>query len=295
MAPAFAPSPFPPEIADRTVPVIGANGTVHSSLEVDVDAVTVLCIDIDYAVFGVITYSLVNNFRLIALPEWYNTSGRGLKEKVLVTLWFPAIFALWPVVLPPWLTARCGFRLCEKLRMLVKRVKIKGEGLCRDAGLAGEHRDGVELERWLEISLDEEQAAGSTTARTVFVDPFEERGRSHSRTCALEASESRSPKDRSANSSVLESEQLPVVVWYKKLLSPAELQDSTAKMPSSGNGSPSSSGNRRRSPNSNDSNGNSSVQSTSLPLLAEEVIDSDPSGKAKALQRLQTIPESVRV
>ncbi|GKT93777.1 hypothetical protein CT0861_02251 [Colletotrichum tofieldiae] len=276
------------------VPFIGATGTVNPSLGVEAGTATIVCVSIGYAVFGVITYSLVNKCRLFALPEWYNTSGRGLKEKILVTLWFPAIFALWPVVLPPWLTATYGSSLCEKLRVLVTRVKEKGKGLRRDREPAGEHRGGVELERWLEIPLGEEQSAGFTTTRTVFVNPFEERGRSRSRARALKSSEDRSPKDRRTNSSALKPEKLPVVVWYQKLPSPSEVQDVIAKMLSSGNGGPSSSRGRLRSPDSNDSNGNGSAKSTNSLLLAEGVIESHPSGKAKALQRLQTIPERGR-
>ncbi|EFQ34390.1 hypothetical protein CGRA01v4_13845 [Colletotrichum graminicola] len=226
-----------------------------------------------YAFLGLVTYTVVNMGGLLALPAWYTGSARGPKERVLLALWFPAIVALWPLVLPPWLAARFGRRACEWLRVMGRRARSRGRRLCCGGG------DGsVDLESGGEISLDE----GRRWARLgFFVNPFEDRGRSRSRARdgRPEVSENRSPMDRGADGSAAGSEQqqkqqqrplpLPPTTWYTKLPSPEEMQRARAQA----------------------SSGGSSAPPASLPQVADNVVYPDPAGRSEVLRRLQTIHE----
>ncbi|KAK1976458.1 hypothetical protein LZ30DRAFT_763668 [Colletotrichum cereale] len=269
-----------------------------------------------YALLGLMTYTVVNRGRPFDLPQWYLGSARGPRETVLVCLYFPAIVALWPLVLPPCLAARLGFRVPERLRAMARRVRDRGRRMCGGGNGGGGRRDGVDLERWADVSLDGELADGAGGPATWggFVNPFEGRGRSRSRTRGPEASESRSPRDRGGDddSAVAGSEQQqqqqqqrrrrPPTVWYTKLPSPAEMMQSAMGQTSPGGGdggsSSSSSGERGRSPGPEDGHGNghgndnsSTPLASRLPRVADEVVDPDPVGKPQFLQRLQTIPE----
>ncbi|KAK1573567.1 uncharacterized protein LY79DRAFT_697492 [Colletotrichum navitas] len=238
-----------------------------------------------YAFLGLVTYTVVNMGGLLALPAWYAGSARGPKERVLLALWFPAIVALWPFVLPPWLAARFGFRACEWLGVMGMRARGRGRKLCCGGGGG----DGsVDLESGGEVSLDE----GRRRARLgVFVNPFEHRGRSKSRARddRPEVSENRSPMDRGADGSAAGPEQqrsLPPTTWYTKLPSPEEMQRARAQASSGGfPGSGPDDGN-------GDGGLDNSAPPASLPQVkADKVVDSGPVGRSEALQRLQTIHE----
>ncbi|KAK6211478.1 hypothetical protein QIS74_10742 [Colletotrichum tabaci] len=320
MAPVHTSHLLVAEIGDRMTPKVGVSGTANSSLQVDVKTIITVCLSIGYAIFGVVAYASANKCRLFALPEWYRASVRGLKEKVLVTLWFPAVFLLWPFVFSAYLASWCGFTFCKELGARRNRVESNeielddrrepvGEQRNRDESNeteldgrrkpAGEQRNSTGLERWVDLPLDEERPAEPepklVPARGLFINPFDEtqRGRSaHSRPRGSEASTSRSPKDTGGRNSGVGLEEDPIA-WYVKLPLPEEmLRDASARTSSSATSSSSSSpGGRSRSPYGREDGDDSTTQlTTSLPLVGENEFEPDPFGKPKP--RLQTIPES---
>ncbi|TIC91162.1 hypothetical protein CH35J_011396 [Colletotrichum higginsianum] len=280
-------------------PTVGVSGTAHSSLQVDVKTIITVCLSIGYAIFGVVAYAFANKCRLFALPEWYRASVRGLKEKVLVTLWFPAVFLLWPLVFLAYLASWCGLTFCKELGARRNRAESNEIELDGRREPAGEQRSSTELERWVDLPLDEERPAEpqpkSVPARGLFINPFDEtqRGRSvHSRPRGSEASTSRSPKDTGGRASGAGLEEDPIA-WYVKLPLPEEmLRDASARTSSSASSSSSSSsGGRSRSPYGREDGDDRTTQlTTSLPFVGEDEFEPDPFGKLKA--RLQTIPES---
>ncbi|KAJ0163423.1 hypothetical protein CTA2_3027 [Colletotrichum tanaceti] len=297
------------EIRDRmAAPTVGVSGTAHSSLPVDAKAVVAICLGISYAIFGVVAYAFATKCRLFALPEWYHrASVRGLGGKVLVALWFPAVFLLWPIVFSAYVASRCGFPSYKGL-LGARRNRAEsseaGPGGRREP--AGERRNSVGLERWFDVPLDEERPTEPepeperkpVPARGVFINPFDEtrRGRTaHSRPRGAEASPSRSPKDTGARGYGAGIEE-HTIAWYVKLPLPEEMvRDAAARTSSSAtSSSPSSSSSSRgrsRSPYDRDGGDDSTTTAhlpTSLPFVGEE----EPFGKPRP--RLQTIPESER-
>ncbi|KAK2027055.1 hypothetical protein LX32DRAFT_729692 [Colletotrichum zoysiae] len=236
-----------------------------------------------YALLGVLTYVAFNGGSLSALPAWYVGSARGPREKVLLALWFPAVVALWPLVLPPWLVSRFGFRVCERLGAMSRRARGRGRRLCGGGG-------GVDMESGGEASLDERRRrrrhrwgtdAGPVTLG-VFVDPFDgDRGRSGSRAGRPEVSENRSPMDRGADGSRPEGPEQQRTTWYSKLPSPAEMQRARAQTSPGGSSSSSSPG---RSPGTENGNGDGGLDD-------DEEDGCAPVAGTEALRRLQTIPE----
>ncbi|GJD01329.1 hypothetical protein ColKHC_10154 [Colletotrichum higginsianum] len=217
MAPVYTSHLLAAEIRDRMAPTVGVSGTAHSSLQVDVKTIITVCLSIGYAIFGVVAYAFANKCRLFALPEWYRASVRGLKEKVLVALWFPAVFFLWPLVFLAYLASWCGLTFCKELGARRNRAESNEIELDGRREPAGEQRSSTELERWVDLPLDEERPAEPqpkpVPARGLFINPFDEtqRGRSvHSRPRGSEASTSRSPKDTGGRASGAGLEEDPI-------------------------------------------------------------------------------------
>ncbi|TQN67520.1 hypothetical protein CSHISOI_06754 [Colletotrichum shisoi] len=318
------------EIGDRMAPTVGVGGTANSSLQADVKTIVTVCLSIAYAIFGVVAYAFATKCRLFALPEWYRTSVRGLREKVLVTLWFPAVFLLWPLVFSAYLASFCGFTLCKGLgarRNRAESDEIEVDGRREPVGEQGnrdksneielddrrepaaEQRSSIELEgleRWVDLPLDEERPAEpepepkpvpAVPARGLFINPFDgtRRGRSaHSRPRGSEASPSRSPKDTGGRASGAGLEEHPIA-WYVKLPLPEKmLRDASPRTSSpatSSSSSSSSSGRHSQSPYDRDgADDNTTPLTISLPFVGEDEFGPDPFGKPK--HRLQTIPES---
>ncbi|KAK2058654.1 hypothetical protein LY76DRAFT_605350 [Colletotrichum caudatum] len=163
-----------------------------------------------YALLGVLTYvAAANGGSLSAPPAWYVGSARGPKEKVLLALWFPAVVVSWPLILPPWLVSRFGFRVCERLGAMGRRARGRGRRLCGGGG------GGI-------VDMERGTDAGPATLG-VFVDPFDDddRGRPSSRAGRPEVSENRSPMDRGAgDGSRPEGPGLQRTAWYDKLPPP---------------------------------------------------------------------------
>ncbi|WQF86675.1 hypothetical protein CDEST_11689 [Colletotrichum destructivum] len=323
MAPVHTSHLLAAEIGDRMAPTVGVSGTANSSLQVDVKTIITVCLSIGYVIFGVVAYAFANKCRFFALPEWYRTSVCGLREKVLVTLWFPAVFLLWPLVISAYLASWCGFTFFKELGARRNRAESDeieldgrrepvGEQRNRDKSNeielddrrepAGEQRSSIELGRWVDLPLDEERPAEPepkpVPARGFFINPFDEtqRGRSaHSRPRGSEASPSRSPKDTGGRASGAGLEEHPIA-WYVKLPLPEKmLRDASPRTSSSAtsssSSSSSSSGGRSRSPYDRDGGDDNTTQlTTSSPFMTED--EFEPETFRKPNPRLQTIPES---
>lgn len=253
--------------------------TVGSSIyapdpEIHNGLVVVVIICIAYTVFGLVTFALVSKCRLVSLPDWYKTSDRGSKEKILVGLWFPGIFVFWPFILPPWLMARCGFRSCETLGSMLEKVK----GRVSDTDGSGDHRDSVELERWVDVPLNE---AGQTAVpeggriQGAAVNGYEEG--QPTTLSADEAVVGTLPNNNNTNGSAAD-QSMRRIVWWEKYPLPPILANS------SGGGDKSTSKNGNPYPCDNGS-GQQADTDKMTP-------GSDPVGKTMSLRRLQTIPET---
>ncbi|KAK2017361.1 hypothetical protein LZ32DRAFT_24135 [Colletotrichum eremochloae] len=248
-----------------------------------------------YIIFGIFLYALWNRGR--TLPAWYVDSARRRREKVLVVLWYTTAVALWPLLMLGLMSVLLG-AMCRK-------VRDRGRRLFRDGGRR-RRRDAVDLERWSEVPLNRGSSRAPATV-VVFVDPFEDRGRLSSRARAdgPEVSEDRSPRDCGANRG--SEQRLPPTVWCNRLPSPVEMQRATVQASLGGSSSSSSSSPSSseggRSPGSSHPSGSgsgdvnsngSAAPPASLPRGGDRIIDSNPIGKAEALQWLQTIPEDER-
>ncbi|OHF00868.1 hypothetical protein CORC01_03696 [Colletotrichum orchidophilum] len=247
---------------------------------------TVVCIVAScafYAILGLTIYAFMNRFRLV--PEWYKSSARNLQYKIMLILWFPAIMILWPLAIARMIPSKCDLKIMDKPASFFRDVKTKGRALCRRA--SGDPREGMELERWEEIELEEENARGLRNNATlgIFVNPFDDRGRSSTRRSSGSTSNEPSPTDCRAVPLTLE---LPPIRWYEKLPLPAELGDLNQPGSSSNGGKSSAEGTRSCSPYSEDVNGPTSM---AIPCESVEASAPHPLGKSKATQKLQTIPE----
>jgi hypothetical protein len=69
---------------------------------------------------SLVTYFVVNNFQPKRIPDWYAESNRTRPYKACLCTWYLLIFALWPLILPPFLVWHLG--------MLMSRIAGRCSG-----------------------------------------------------------------------------------------------------------------------------------------------------------------------
>ncbi|KAK1624286.1 hypothetical protein BDP81DRAFT_453892 [Colletotrichum phormii] len=237
-----------------------------------------------YTIAAVVFYAFLNRCRF--LPKWYENSARRLHNKILLLLWLPAILIFWPIALALAISSKCGFDIVDKLTNLLRRVKRTGNAMGRH--ISGERREGMELERWEEIELEEgnSDVIRKNTTMGNFINPFDDRGRLSTRSSSGSSSSDQSPTDRRASPSATETTPIR---WYERLPSPTEMARALDQAVSSSHGRPSSAErSRSESPYSDDGNAR---QPTAIPVESVNTAVSDPGRKSKMKRKLQTIPE----
>lgn len=237
-----------------------------------------------YTISALIFYAFLNRCRFF--PGWYESSEKRLQHKVLLVLWLPATLVLWPLSLLLVIPSKCGFDIVDKVANIFRRIKTKSKAVSRH--LSGEPRQGMELDRWEEIELEEGNSnvlRKNTTMRD-FINPFDERGRSSTRSSSGSNNRDPSPTDRQTPPSATE---LSPVKWYETLPSPAEMEGAFDQAGPSSSGGPSSAeSNSSESPYSDNVDAR---QPTTIPVGGVDAASSDSSRKSKTTRKLQTIPE----
>ncbi|KXH38536.1 hypothetical protein CSIM01_05661 [Colletotrichum simmondsii] len=237
-----------------------------------------------HTISALVSYAFLNRCRFF--PEWYESSDKRLQHKVLLLLWIPATLILWPLSLLLFMSSKCGFDVVDKLANLYRRMKTTSRALSRH--ISGEPREGMELDRWEEIELEEvnSDVLRKNTTMGVFINPFDERGRSSTRSSS--GSNSRDPSPTDCRTSPSATETSPVK-WYERLPSPAKMGGTLNQAGSSSNVGPSSTDRTRsESPYSDDGD---SRQLTATPAESVDTVSSGSSRKFKTTRKLQTIPE----
>ncbi|KAK1546483.1 hypothetical protein CPAR01_00450 [Colletotrichum paranaense] len=187
-----------------------------------------------YTISALVFYAFLNRCRFF--PRWYESSDKRLQHKVLLLLWLPATLILWPLSLLLIISSKCGFDVGDRLANLYRRMKTNSRALSRH--ISGEPREGMELDRWEEIELEEENhnVLRKNTTMGVFINPFDERGRSSTRSSSGSNSRDPSPTDCRASPSATE---ISPVKWYERLPSPAGMKGALIQAGFSSNGGPS--------------------------------------------------------
>ncbi|KAI3542893.1 hypothetical protein CABS01_07137 [Colletotrichum abscissum] len=237
-----------------------------------------------YTISALVFYAFLNRCRFF--PRWYESSDKRLQHKVLLLLWLPATLILWPLSLLLIISSKCGFDVGDRLAILYRRMKTNSRALSRH--ISGEPREGMELDRWEEIELEEENhnVLRKNTTMGVFINPFDERGRSSTRSSSGSNSRDSSPTDCRTSPSTTE---ISPVKWYERLPSPAGMKGALIQAGSSSNGGPSpADSTRSESPYPDDGD---SRQLTTTPAESVDTVLSVPSRKFKTTRKLQTIPE----
>ncbi|UQC91495.1 uncharacterized protein CLUP02_17030 [Colletotrichum lupini] len=237
-----------------------------------------------YTISALVFYAFLNRCRFF--PGWYGSSDKRLQHKVLLLLWLPATLILWPLSLLLIISSKCGFDVGDRLANLYRRMKTNSRALSRH--ISGEPREGMELDRWEEIELEEENhnVLRKNTTMGVFINPFDERGRSSTRSSSVSNSRDPSPKDRRTSSSAT---GISPVKWYERLASPANMGGTLNQAGSSSNVGPSSTDRTRsESPYTDDGD---SRQPTTTPAESVDAMSSGSSRKPKTTRKLQIIPE----
>ncbi|KXH26809.1 hypothetical protein CSAL01_00355 [Colletotrichum salicis] len=171
-------------------------------------------------------------------------------------------------------------------QMRLRRVKRTRNAMCRH--INGERREGMELERWEEIELEEgnSDVLRKNTTMGNFINPFDDRGRSSTRSSSGTSSSDQSPTDRRASPSATETTPIR---WYERLPSPTEMEGALGQAGPSSHSDPSSAKHSRsENPYSDDGDAR---QPTTIPVESVNTAVSDPGRNSNTKRMLQTIPE----
>ncbi|KAK1671583.1 hypothetical protein BDP55DRAFT_752492 [Colletotrichum godetiae] len=248
------------------------------------NTITIAAACVVYTIAAVVFYASLNRCRF--LLKWYENSARRLHSNILLLLWLSATLTFWPIALALAISSKCGFDIVDKFTSLLQRVKRTGNAMCRH--ISGERREGMELERWKEIELEEgnSDVLRKNTTMGNFINPFDDRGRSSTRSSSGSSSSDQSPTDRRASPSARE---ITPIRWYERLPSPTEMARALDQVSPRSRGCPSSAGrSRSESPYSDDSDAR---QPTTILFESANTAVPNPGRKSKMKRMLQTIPE----
>ncbi|KAK1718163.1 hypothetical protein CaCOL14_010437 [Colletotrichum acutatum] len=237
-----------------------------------------------YTISALVFYAFLNRCRF--LPRWYESSPKKLQHKVLFLLWLPAALILWPLSLLLIISSKCGFDVVDKLINSLRHISAKSRTVSRH--ISGEPREGMELDRWETIELEECNSGvlRKNTTMGDFINPFDERDRSSTRRSSGSNSRDPSPTDRRTSPSATE---IPSVKWYERLPSPAVMEGALNQAGPSSNGGPLST--ERTGSESPYSDDGDAQQPTVIPVDSVETTVADSRGRATTTRKLEAIPE----